>query len=586
MANRTPILLIQELVRKNLITEDAALALDVRARQERKDLSDLLIEQNVISEKDLTALRSKLYKLPILDAGTLQPNPDALTLIPEDVAAFYRIVAFERDDTTLKVALVNPEDIDALEALKFVAVGKGLRLEKYIVSAQGLDKLLANNRTLSGDVGLALDALAQDATEVKAEAEASTLQLEEITAESPVIKIVGAILKHAVESRASDIHIEPFEERVRVRYRIDGALVKTLQLPRQLHPAIVTRIKILSEMKIDETRISQDGRFSLRVGSRKIDYRVSTLPTKHGEKIVMRILDPFGNDVGMEQLGFQDEPRAALERAIAKPYGSILITGPTGSGKSTTIAAVLRRLNTEDVNIVTLEDPVEYFLDGVNQSQVHEEIGYTFATGLRSILRQDPDIVVVGEVRDHETAGLATQAALTGHLVLSTLHTNDAIGVIPRLIDMGIEKYLIPPTLNVVVGQRLVRKLCKACVLTGKANVTEQEMITKAVQSMPRVYQETYVVSEGYTIQKPNINPGGCPECGGKGYKGRIGVYEVLEMTPAIEKLVLGTFSEAALRQEAERQGMLTMYQDGILKVLQGTASLQDILELVGDSSS
>jgi type IV pilus assembly protein PilB len=459
-------------------------------------------------------------------------------------------------------------------------------LEKYLVSYRDFETILKNYRTLSGEVGKALESLAEEETGRELEEGGSLKSIEEITAEAPVSKIVAVLVRHAVESRASDIHIEPFEDRVRTRFRIDGILLTTLTLPKNLQSAIVTRIKILSDLKIDETRLAQDGRFSTKLGNRRVDFRVSTFPTKNGEKVVMRILDPLTGKVELPELGLDGRSAEVIDRAIAKPFGSILITGPTGSGKSTTLAGLLKKMNSEDVNIVTLEDPIEYFVDGVNQSQIHEEIGYTFASGLRHILRQDPDIIMVGEIRDRETAGLATQAALTGHIVLSTLHTNDALGVVPRLIDMGIEKYLIPSTLNVAAAQRLLRRLCQYCKLEVKANTAEEKMINEAILDMPAVYQKESLSKSGYTIYKPNLeNP--CKKCGGKAFKGRIAIFEMLEMSDDLEKIILGEISELALRQEAKRQGMITMFQDGILKVLKGVVSLEELLEIAqaGDSA-
>ena len=356
-------------------------------------------------------------------------------------------------------------------------------------------------------------------------------------------------------------------------------------MPKNLQSAIVTRIKILSDLKIDETRLAQDGRFATKLGERKIDFRVSTFPTKNGEKVVMRILDPLAGNITLADLGLEGRSIDILRRGMEKPFGSILITGPTGSGKSTTLAAMLRIMNTEDINIVTLEDPIEYFIDGVNQSQVHEEIGYTFANGLRHILRQDPDVIMVGEIRDRETAGLATQAALTGHIVLSTLHTNDSMGVVPRLIDMNVEKYLIPPTLNVAAAQRLLRRLCPDCKIKTKANSGEESIITKAIQDMPQEYQEKLLSDKGYVVFKPNTeNP--CKTCAGKAFKGRVGIFEMMEMTDELEKIILGTLSEAAMREEAKRQDMITMFQDGIIKVLKGVVSLEELLEVAQANES
>ena len=582
MSLKIPQTLTSELVRLNVVSEAALGELIKTAQAEEKDFSRVLVEKNIISDNDLLALESSLYRLPIVELEKIELDKEAMKEIAEDVVSFYKIVPFAKEGNVLKVGMLNPEDVGALEALKFVAEDKGLALEKYVLSLKDFDAILRQYRTLTGEVGKALESL----TEELGEKEGGVRSIDEITAEAPVTKIVAVIVKHAVESRASDIHVEPFEDRVRIRFRIDGVLSTALTLPQNLHSAVITRIKILSDLKIDETRLAQDGRFSTRIGERKIDFRVSTFPTKNGEKTVMRILDPLTGKIDLPDLGLDGRALEIVEKAMAKPFGSILITGPTGSGKSTTLAGMLKRMNTEDVNIVTLEDPIEYFVDGVNQSQVHEEIGYTFASGLRHILRQDPDIIMVGEIRDRETAALATQAALTGHIVLSTLHTNDAIGVVPRLIDMGVEKYLIPPTLNVAAAQRLLRRLCPTCKLEAKANAGEEKIINDALNDMPEDYQQEFFSKSGYQIFKPNIkNP--CKECGGKAFKGRIAIFEMLEMTDEFEKIILGTLSEAAMRQEGKRQGMIVMFQDGILKVLKGVVSLEELLEVAqaGDSA-
>jgi len=582
MSLKIPQTLTSELVRLNVVSEAALGELIKTAQAEEKDFSRVLVEKNIISDNDLLALESSLYRLPIVELEKIELDKEAMKEIAEDVVSFYKIVPFAKEGNVLKVGMLNPEDVGALEALKFVAEDKGLALEKYVLSLKDFDAILRQYRTLTGEVGKALESL----TEELGEKEGGIRSIDEITAEAPVTKIVAVIVKHAVESRASDIHVEPFEDRVRIRFRIDGVLSTALTLPQNLHSAVITRIKILSDLKIDETRLAQDGRFSTRIGERKIDFRVSTFPTKNGEKTVMRILDPLTGKIDLPDLGLDGRALEIVEKAMAKPFGSILITGPTGSGKSTTLAGMLKRMNTEDVNIVTLEDPIEYFVDGVNQSQVHEEIGYTFASGLRHILRQDPDIIMVGEIRDRETAALATQAALTGHIVLSTLHTNDAIGVVPRLIDMGVEKYLIPPTLNVAAAQRLLRRLCPTCKLEAKANAGEEKIINDALNDMPEDYQQEFFSKSGYQIFKPNIkNP--CKECGGKAFKGRIAIFEMLEMTDEFEKIILGTLSEAAMRQEGKRQGMIVMFQDGILKVLKGVVSLEELLEVAqaGDSA-
>ncbi|HVZ11078.1 MAG TPA: ATPase, T2SS/T4P/T4SS family [Candidatus Paceibacterota bacterium] len=581
-----PTTLLDELVRTNVISQSQADSFVAAAQKDEKDVGQVLIDQGILTDEGLAEFKSNLYHLPIVKLEEIELNRDVLKEIADNVVSFYKVVPFAKEDNVLKVGIINPENVEALEALKFIAANKGLSLEKYIISYKDFNAITRNYRTLSGEVSQALESLNE---EFQKKSTQNVQTLEEITAEAPITRIVAVIIRHAVDSRASDIHIEPFEDRVRVRFRIDGVLTIALTLPKNLQSAVSTRIKILSDLKIDETRLAQDGRFATRINDRKVDFRVSTFPTKGGEKVVMRILDPLSGSTTLTDLGLEGRSMEVLERAIAKPFGSILITGPTGSGKSTTLAGMLKRINTDDVNIVTLEDPIEYFVDGVNQSQVHEEIGYTFASGLRHILRQDPDIIMVGEIRDSETAGLATQAALTGHIVLSTLHTNDAIGVVPRLIDMGVEKYLIPSTLNVAAAQRLLRRLCPECKLQQKANQAESSIIEEALKAMPEEYQKQYLAKDGYAICKPNVGQkeNVCRHCGGKAFKGRIGIFEMLEMTPEFEKIILGTISEAAMRQEAKRQGMITMFQDGILKVLKGIVSLEELLEVAqaGDSA-
>lgn len=580
MAQKIPQTLINELVRAGRLTKADADSLVADALKEQKDPGALLLERNVLSDAELAKFKSELYRLPLVDLEQTEPDPKAFQEISEDVAGFYRVVPFAVGDGVLKVGILDPEDINALEALKFIASDKGLKLDKYVVSYRDFAATLKKFKSLTGEVGKALQSIAEEAGKDAGGAEGEgELRLEEITAESPVTKVVSAMLVHAIDSRASDIHIEPFDDHTRARFRIDGVLQAVLNLPKNLHQAVVTRIKILSNLKIDETRVPQDGRFSIFQGKTKFDFRVSTFPTKAGEKVVMRILDPLSSRIDLAGLGIQRQAEERLLEAIEKPFGIILITGPTGSGKSTTIAGILKKLNSEEVNIVTLEDPIEYFIDGINQSQTHEEIGYSFANGLRSILRQDPDIIMVGEIRDRETAGLAVQAALTGHIVLSTLHTNDALGVIPRLIDMGVEKYLMPPVLNLAVAQRLLRRLCPTCKVKSQANDAEAKIIGDTLRGLPPQYLGAYRPEGPFDVYRPNTaNP--CKECGGKAYKGRIAIFEMLKMTDELEDIILGTLSESGMREEAQRQQMVTMFQDGVLKVLDGVCSLEELLEV------
>lgn len=583
--SKVPQTLINELVRAGRLTKADADSLVATAQQENKDVGAALIERNVIADEELAKFKSELYRLPLVNLQETEPDPNAFKEISEDVAGFYRVVPFAAADGVLKVGILDPEDINALEALKFIASDKGLKLEKYVITYKDFTETLKKFKSLTGEVGKALQSIAEEAGR-QVKAGEPELKLEEITAESPVTKVVSAMLTSAIDARASDIHVEPFDDHTRVRFRIDGVLQAVLNLPKNLHPAVVTRIKILATLKIDETRVPQDGRFSIYQGTTKIDFRVSTFPTKAGEKVVMRILDPLSSRIDLTALGIVRQSTGRLREAMEKPFGIILITGPTGSGKSTTIAGMLKEMNTEEINIVTLEDPIEYFIDGVNQSQTHDEIGYSFANGLRSVLRQDPDVIMVGEIRDRETAALAVQAALTGHIVLSTLHTNDALGVIPRLIDMGVEKYLLPPVLNLAVAQRLLRRLCPTCKIASQANDAEQKIMDDALKTLPPEYIAPYTVGSAFSLYRPNLPDRAgtprtpCRECGGKAYKGRIAIFEMLKMTDELEKIILGTLSESAMRTEAERQGMVTMFQDGVLKVLDGIVSMEELLEV------
>ena len=383
-----PTTLLQELIRTNIISEEQAAAIGETAKKENKDFGEVLVAQGLIGDTDLVAIKSRIYRLPAVNLEEVEFNRDVLKEMSEDVASFYRIIPLEKAGEVLKVGLINPEDVGALEALKFITSDKGLALDKYIVSYKDYASVLKSYRTLSDEVGQAIQSLNDEVAKEEVIA-APGQRLDDITAEAPVTRIVAVIIRHAVDSRASDIHIEAFEDRVRTRFRIDGVLNIALTLPKNLHSAILTRIKILADLKIDEARLAQDGRFATRLNDRKIDFRVSTFPTKHGEKVVMRILDPLTGKVDLPDLGLDGRSLEVMERGMSKPFGSILITGPTGSGKSTTLAGMLKRMNTEDINIVTLEDPIEYFVDGVNQSQIHEEIGYTFASGLRHAGRPD-----------------------------------------------------------------------------------------------------------------------------------------------------------------------------------------------------
>ncbi len=580
MAFQSPKLLIEELLKRGLLTPELIIEIEEKAAASDADVGELLLARGIISDADLLAVKAQVYQLPVIDISQFEINRDVSREISDQIINLYKIIPFAKEGGVLKVALINPENVNSLEALKFIASDKGLFPEKYLISYANFKILSSNYKTLSTEVDRELENISETSQQ-SLQINDKTGGLEEITAEAPVTRIVAAVVKHAVETRASDIHIEPLEEKIRLRFRIDGILHAALSLPSNLLSAIVTRVKILSDLKIDETRLAQDGRFSTKIGDRKVDFRVSTFPTRNGEKVVIRILDPLVGDIGLADLGLEGRSLNLVKENMAKPFGAILITGPTGSGKSTTLAAMLRQINEEGINIVTLEDPIEYYVEGVNQSQIHEEIGYTFANGLRHILRQDPNVIMIGEIRDGETAGLATQASLTGHVVLSTLHTNDTIGVIPRLIDMGVEKYLLAPTLNLALAQRLARRLCKTCKIPTKPSPAEEEIIKKALAEMPTEAKKELPKSN-FEIYKPGE---GCKDCNGKKYKGRVGVFETLAMTDELETIVLSDISEAKLRAEAKRQGMITMFQDGIIKILQGVTSLEELFEVAQDMS-
>lgn len=571
--------LTEELKKNKIISESDLESLKLESQKIQKPVGEIIVAKGLVKDEDLRKIKSGIYKLPEIDISKIEINKEISKEISEDVAKFYGFVPFLKEGNVLKVGILDPEDINSLEALKFIAEDRGLELEKYIISYGDFNKLLREYGSLKTEVGEALKRITQEATGKELQLPQKA-EIEQITAETPITKIVAVIVRYAVESRASDIHIEPFEEKIRIRFRVDGLLHLVLSLPKNLLSAIVTRIKILSELKIDETRLPQDGRFSTSLESRKIDFRVSILPTRNGEKVVLRILDPVVGKINLENLGFEGRNLEVIKRNIEKPHGQILVTGPTGSGKSTTLYAILRILNDEGVNITTLEDPIEYYIEGISQSQVHEEINFTFANGLRSILRQDPDIIMVGEIRDKETASLATQSALTGHLVLSTLHTNDAIGAIPRLIDMEVEKYLLAPTLNLVMGQRLLRQLCPSCKIKMEPNPAEKKVIDDALASFPLAAKKEIPQDKSFYAASKE----GCKECGGKAFKGRVAIAEVLEMTDELETIILKVISEQEMRKEAFSQGMTTMFQDGILKVLKGVTTLEELLTVAQES--
>jgi len=542
-----------------------------------------ILKQSVDETKSIEK-RAEGPEVPYLSLAGKTIPVEILKEISEEAASFYQLIPVEKKGNILKVGMVNPDDLKARQALNFIAKRRNFEPEISIISPADFKNVLVQYRTLKEEVATALKELQEELIEAEPGERKSKAEevVERVMAEAPITKIVAVMLRHAQEGRASDIHIEPSENEVRIRFRVDGVLYTSIILPKNIHSAVASRIKILSNLKIDETRIPQDGRFHSIVEGKKIDFRVSTFPTSFGEKVVLRLLDPATGLLTFDQLGLSGYNLNVVQEGIKKPFGMILITGPTGSGKTTTLYAVLNVLNEPGVNIVSLEDPIEYNIEGISQSQIKPEIGYNFSSGLRSILRQDPDIIMVGEIRDEETADLATHSALTGHIVLSTLHTNNAIGVIPRLVDMGVSGFLLPSAVNIAMAQRLVRRLCPQCKKEADISPKVKETIEKEMAEIPEQTKKYYldILNRGTKIYE---SPG-CKFCAGKGTKGRIAIFEALHMTPQLERIIIESPTESKIIEESKRQGMLTMRQDGFLKVLAGIISLEEVLEAVEES--
>jgi type IV pilus assembly protein PilB len=565
-------MIIEELIKRGILTKEHGEMLKNEAVNSGKREEELILEKRILDEERLFQIKSETLGISLKKVDTIPSK--VLEEIPKETIEFYKILPLSKKGKVLEVGMVFPEDLTAREAIKFLAKKKNFKLEIFLITLSNFKKILKEYEDKEEKLETTIEELEKELKFEKYERKTSA-ELERIVEEAPITKAVASILRYGIDGESSDIHIEPLKDKVRIRFRFLGKLYSSIFLPIKAHSAIVSRIKILSDLRIDETRIPQDGRFSIEYEGRKIDFRVSTFPTALGEKVAIRILDPRVGLKTIEDLGLSGKNLEVLKEAIEKPFGMILVTGPTGSGKSTTLYAILQKLNEEGVNIVTLEDPIEYFIEGINQSQIRPEIGYTFATGLRSILRQDPDIIMVGEIRDKETAELAVHAALTGHLVLSTLHTNNALGVIPRLIDLGVPQFLIPYALSLIVAQRLLRRLCDKCKKEVKPTWEIKELILKEIEKLPEVEKKNLKISSDFTI----FEPVGCNECNGKGFSGRIGIFEILNITEELGRLILKDPSEDKIFQEAKKQGMLTLRQDGILKVIEGLTTIEEVLK-------
>ncbi len=564
-----------------LVKESDLEAAEKIAKKKDKKLQDVLISSNLLTEADLLRLEAYILGIPFVNLQDEKFDPEILKIIPEPIARSHNIVAFRKHGQELEVAMLDPEDLATID---FVRKKSNLKILPRLTTSESLKHALQQySKSLEAEFGDIIKKEVSGITSLREEtAESEKEDLEKAAEELPVIRIVDALLKHAILQHASDIHVEPTEKEVIVRYRIDGILRDAMILPKQAASGLVARIKVLSNLKLDEHRLPQDGRFKVESDEYQYSVRVSMLPVFDGEKIVMRLLPEGTQALSLEQLGFRGDALEFIHTSLRKPVGMILVTGPTGSGKTTTLYSMMEILDTPQVNISTVEDPVEYRIPRINQTQVNPKINLTFASGLRSLLRQDPDIIMVGEIRDKETADLAINAALTGHLVLSTLHTNSAAGALPRLLDMGVEPFLISSTLNIIVAQRLVRRLCEEkisyvlstedikrfspyCNFEKVLSLLKKEKIIKPSQTLRDI---------AFFRPKPSKDS---PD----GYKGRIGIYEVLPVHETIKNLILKNATADQIQEQAEKEGMTTMVEDGFLKAAQGITSIEEVFRVI-----
>lgn len=568
--------LLKLLLSKKIISQDGFNKVKDELVSSSSSAKELLLKHGLVSETQIAKVNSEIFKVPYLDVMASSISPQALNVLPESVATRYLAlpITLNKEKNTLSVVMANPLDLQALE---FIEKKTGMKIQTFLGEKSRIQQEIASRyaQSLSSEVTQALKETVDSSPEARLKA---TDASGGVIREAPVAKIVSTILEFAIKARASDVHIEPMEQKTRVRYRIDGILYEKLILPRNVHNSVISRIKILSHMKIDEKRLPQDGRFNFVAGDEEVDLRVSSLPSVHGEKIVMRLLKKALKVPELPELGLRGRALTNLQAAIRVPHGIILVTGPTGSGKTTTLYSVLSKINTPKVNIMTLEDPVEYQISGITQVQTHAKAGLTFSSGLRSFLRQDPDIIMVGEIRDKETAELSIQAALTGHLVFSTLHTNSAAGALPRLLDMEAEPFLLASSMTLVVGQRVARKICTHC----KVSYNPPLEVVADIKVVLGPLMDSYLKSSKKT--KIDLYKGAkCEECNGTGYSGRIGIFEVLPLSEKIGKLILERSPSSKIEKMAVADGMITMKQDGYLKIIEGITTLEEVLRVAED---
>src|SRR3989338_7183969 len=536
---------------------------ETKRRQESSE--SIISAMGWVTEEDLAQAQAAVLGVPYAVPDKKPISPEILGLLPEEVAKRFTVIPIGRENDVLEVAMVDPLDLQVIE---FIEKKSGLTIKPYLATEKAVNRAIADQyaRGLSTEVTESLKEAAPGVSRSYVQAADSTMVL----GEAPVARIVSTLLEYGFRVRASDIHIEPLENETRVRYRIDGILHEKLILPKKIHDSIISRIKILGNMKIDEKRVPQDARFNFKLGKEELDLRLSTLPTAFGEKFVMRLLKKTGAVPTLPELGLRAKALKNLEENIARPHGIILVTGPTGSGKTTTLYSVLSKLNSTKVNIVTLEDPIEYQMAGINQVQINPQAGLTFASGLRSFLRQDPNIIMVGEVRDSETTDLAVQASLTGHLVFSTLHTNNSSGALPRLLDMHAEPYLIASTVTCVVGQRVVRTICPSCKVSKPASREILDQMKKVLDDIYDFEKKKFEVYFGK----------GCSECNNTAYLGRVGIFEVLVVSDKVSKMILTRQPAGDIERQTVSEGMITMKQDGFMKVIEGLTTIEEVLRV------
>lgn len=574
--------LVKLLVDEGLVTSDRITAAENEATKSGKPLFGLLTEEQIVDDELLTHAIAQVSGVPYVNLSNSLIDQSILGLLPEDIAERFMAVPLAEVQNRLAVAMIDANNVQAVD---YLANRIQRPLKVFMASETGVRHVLDQYRTDLSSVDKAADISQAEAADTEAR------DVKVIVQDSPISQALSKILEYAVKARASDVHIEPLENGLKIRCRIDGVLREIMQLPKSIEPALVSRIKILSNLKIDEHRVPQDGEFAVKVAGKEVDLRIAVSPVVWGEQVVIRLLDKTGNNFDLEAMGYAGRALRAIRRGIKKPNGMILTSGPTGSGKSTSLYALIKEIKDESVNIVTLEDPVEYKMDGVNQIQVNADVGLTFASGLRSILRQDPDIVMVGEIRDAETANLAVQAALTGHLVFSTLHTNSAAGVLPRLLDMGIEPFLIASTVNTIIGQRLVRRISEKRTVYQSTPIETQNLQATIGHLLPQTQADVARVSQdlgykdlplagqnAYTLAKGADTPQ-TPH----GYSGRAGIYEVMDVNADIQKLIIAHATSGEIQKLAVSQGMITMRQDGYLKTLSGITTMEEVNRVAAD---